>query len=285
MASYTGTDSTRLSELGAFLKSRRARVTPDDVGIAHGFRRRTPGLRREEVSQLAGVGLTWYTWLEQGRDIHVSSQVLCTIARALRLEPAERVHLFRLAGHEPPAGFAEEGIRPAHLRVLAQWEPFPAFITGWRWDVLAWNRPAAAVFGDYGELPDGRRNLLWSMFAVRERRGLYEDWEGEARKMVAKFRSEAASYLDEPAARVLVAELQAESPEFATLWERRDVHARTDGRKRLTHPTLGLLELEHTSYHVSDQPGVRLSLFAPVLGERTDHVLRDLDLSAARSHP
>ncbi len=285
MAGYAGTEPTRLSELGAFLRSRRARVTPDDVGIAPGFRRRTPGLRREEVSQLAGVGLTWYTWLEQGRDIHVSSQVLCTIARALRLEPAERVHLFRLAGHEPPAGFAEQGIRPAHLRVLEQWEPFPAHISGWRWDVLAWNRAASAVFGDYGTLPEGRRNLLWAMFMDPGRRQLFDDWEEEAVRLVAKFRSEAAAYLDEPAARVLIAELQTESPEFAVLWERRDVHGRTDGLKRLRHPTLGRLELEHTSYHVSDQPGVRLSLFAPEPGTRCERVLRELELSATAASP
>jgi hypothetical protein len=251
--------------------------------MAQGFRRRTPGLRREEVSQLAGVGLTWYTWLEQGRDIHVSSQVLCTIAKALMLEPAERVHLFRLAGHEPPAGFAEEGIRPAHLRVLEQWEPVPALICGWRRDVLAWNRGASTVFGDYGELPEGRRNLLWTMFLQPDRRTLFEDWEREAGRAVAKFRSEAAAYLDEPAARVLIAELQAESPEFAALWERRDVSGRTDGLKRIVHPAFGPLELEHTTYHVSDQPGVRLSLYAPEPGSTSERVLRDLDLSTTSS--
>jgi hypothetical protein len=280
MASYAGTESTRLSELGAFLKSRRARVRPDDVGIPPGSRRRTPGLRREEVSQLAGVGLTWYTWLEQGRDIHVSSQVLCTIARTLRLEPVERLHLFRLAGHEPPAGFADEGIRPAHLRVLQQWEPFPAHITGWRRDVLAWNRATTAVLGDYGDLPEGRRNVVWAMFMLPERRTLFAEWGQEARTLVARFRSEVAAHLDEPAARVLIAELQAESPEFAEAWERRDVHGGIDGLKRICHPTLGALELEHTTYHVGDQPGVRLTLFAPKPGSRTESVLRELDLPA-----
>jgi transcriptional regulator with XRE-family HTH domain len=278
----TGGDSTRLRELGAFLRTRRARLQPDLVGLPPGFRRRTPGLRREEVAQLAGVGLTWYTWLEQGRDIRVSPDVLCCVARALQMEPVERVHLFRLAGQEPPAGFSEDAVRPAHRRVIERWEPYPALITGWRWDVLAWNRAADLVLV-YGALPDGRRNTLWATFMVPGRRRLFRDWELEAAKMVAKFRNEAAAHLHEPACQLLIAELSAESPEFAEFWERRDLHGRTDGLKRLRHPELGDVELEYTTYQVGDQPGLRLCLYTPEPGSRTERVLQSAAQPAATS--
>src|SRR5213596_2836516 len=140
MCSYPGTDTTTRAELGEFLKSRRARISPASVGLRNGSRRRTPGLRREELADLAGVGLTWYTWLEQGRDIHASPQVLAAIARALQLEPAERSHLFRLAGHAPPAlEPASASISPRLRRVLDAWDPFPAHVAGRRRDLLAWN--------------------------------------------------------------------------------------------------------------------------------------------------
>ncbi|MBO0684213.1 MAG: helix-turn-helix domain-containing protein [Candidatus Dormibacteraeota bacterium] len=274
MSSYTGTDTTRLGELGAFLRTRRARLRPHDLGLPDGSRRRTPGLRREEVAQLAGVGLTWYTWLEQGRDIRVSPDVLCSIAKALQMEPVERVHLFRLAGHEPPAGFPEDSVRPAHLKVIERWEPYPAMVSGWRWDVLAWNRAADRVLG-YTALPEGRRNMLWATFMVPERRRLFQEWGREAARMVARFRNEAAAHLDEPACQMLVAELSAESPEFAEFWERRDVQGRTDGLKLLRHPELGDLELEYTTYQVSDQPGLKLCLYTPEPGSRTERVLQE----------
>jgi transcriptional regulator with XRE-family HTH domain len=278
MATYTGTESTRLKELGAFLRSRRARLQPHDLGLPPGFRRRTPGLRREEVAQIAGVGITWYTWLEQGRDIRVSPDVLCSIARVLQLEPAERAHLFRLAAHEPPVIAASEAVRPAHRRVLEQWEPYPATIVGKRWDVLAWNRGTIVVWGDYADLPEGRRNALWAMFMLENRRRMTVDWPREAEKMVATFRALAAPHLDEPEFQSLLAELQAGSPEFAALWERQDVQGRTDGLKRLRHPLLGSIELEHTSYQVNDQPGLRLYLYTAGPGCRTDRAIRSLDL-------
>jgi transcriptional regulator with XRE-family HTH domain len=233
------------------------------------------------VAQAAGVGLTWYTWLEQGRDIRVSADVLCAIARALQLEPVERVHLFRLAGHEPPAGSVDEAVRPAHRNVLESWEPFPAYVVGRRWDVLAWNRGARALFGDYGALPEGRRNLLWCLFLLPDRRRLHREWSVQAETAVASFRAEAAQYLGEPAFQSLLSELRTESREFAELWERRDVHGRSDGLKRLRHPTLGDLDLEHTSYHVNDQPGLKMVLYTPAPRSRSERVLRSLDLSDA----
>lgn len=245
------------------------------MGLPNGFRRRTPGLRREEVAQLAGVGLTWYTWLEQGRDIHVSPKVLCSIARALQMDPTERVHLFLLAGHQPPVGFTEDGVRAEHRHVLERWEPHPAYVINRRWDVLAWNHATAAIF-NYSELPEGPGNAMWAMFLVPSRRTLIVDWHAAAAKMVATFRAEAAQYLDEPEFRILIAELEAESPEFAALWNRRDVSGRTFGVKRMHHPELGNLEFEHTAYEIADQPGCKLILYTPE-DRRTETVLGGLD--------
>jgi transcriptional regulator with XRE-family HTH domain len=274
MSTYTGIETTRLTELANFLRDRRARLQPETVGLPSGFRRRTPGLRREEVAQLAGVGLTWYTWLEQGRDIRVSPDVLCRVARVLQLEPIERVHLFRLAGHEAPHVTPEEAVRPPLRRVLDSWEPYPAVVMGRRSDVLAWNRPYLRVFGDYTELPEGRRNVLWSMFVRPSRRTLLREWEREAELMVASFRAEAAPYLDEPEFQELVADLLEGSPEFAALWARQDVRGRPEGWKRLNHPELGLLDLEYTTYRVNDEPGLKLVLYTPEAGSATDRVLR-----------
>jgi transcriptional regulator with XRE-family HTH domain len=281
MPTYTGSDNTRVAELGAFLKSRRARLAPADVGLPNGFRRRTPGLRREEVAQLAGVGLTWYTWLEQGRDIRVSPLVLNAVSRVLQLEPTERAHLFQLAGHEPPARCADEVVRPAHRRVLNSWDPYPAMITGRRWDILAWNPSAETIFGDYREYPEEQRNTLWLLFVDPRRRKLYLDWEEQAGRAVAAFRAEAAPYLDEAPFQTLIADLLQESPDFARMWERRDVDGRTDGLKRLRHPRFGRMDLEHTIYQVNDQPGLRLLLYSPA-GSREETILRGLGVAAGR---
>jgi transcriptional regulator with XRE-family HTH domain len=278
MSVDTGTGTTRLGELGSFLRSRRARLAPDSVGLPNGFRRRTPGLRREEVAQLAGVGLTWYTWLEQGREINVSPKVLCSIARALKMDPAERGHLFLLAGHRPPAGFTEDGVRQEHRNVLDRWEPYPAYILNRRWDVLAWNPVTARLF-NYSEQPGGVRNAMWAMFLLPSRRTLIADWESAAEKMVATFRGEAAQYLDEPEFLVLIAELESQSPEFAALWQKRDVRGRTHGVKSLRHAELGRLEFEHTWYEIADQPGCKLVLYTPA-DQRTEAVLAGLDLGA-----
>jgi transcriptional regulator with XRE-family HTH domain len=279
MGSYPGTEPNRLAELGGFLRDRRARIRPETVGLPPGFRRRTPGLRREEVAQLAGVGLTWYTWLEQGRDIRVSVDVLCSIARVLQLEPVERSHLFRLAGHPALEGPAVDAVRPALRRVLESWEPYPAIVLGRRWDVLAWNGPYVRVFGDYRDLPEGRRNVMWSMFMRPARRTLMREWEREAALMVASFQTEAASHLDEPEFQDLISELRERCPEFAAMWARHDVRGRLEGVKLLDHPALGPLDLEYTTYRVNDQPGLKLTLYTAEAGSPSDRAL----LAAAES--
>jgi transcriptional regulator with XRE-family HTH domain len=276
MANYPGTDSTTRTELSEFLKSRRARISPATVGLPNGRRRRTPGLRREEVADLAGVGPTWYTWLEQGRDIRVSDEVLTAIARALQLEPAERAHLFRLAGHTPPAPEpATDTISPRLRRVLDAWNPYPAHITGRRRDVLAWNRASEAING-WSQLPDDRRNLVWFMFMVPSARELLVEWEKEAALTVAALRAEAGRDLSEPDYRELIADLLENSPEFAAIWARQDVRGRREGLMRFRHPERGRFDLEFTSFQVAEQPSLRLALYTPADDAGSETTVREI---------
>ncbi len=278
--SYPGSASTTLAELSDFLKSRRARISPATVGLTNGRRRRTPGLRREEVADLAGVGLTWYTWLEQGRDIRVSPDVLTAIARALQLEPAERAHLFRLAGHAPPVPeAAAASISPRLRRVLDAWDPFPAHVAGRRRDLLAWNRASEAI-NDWSQLPEDRQNLLWFMFMVPLARRLLVDWEKEAPLSVAALRAEAGRDLGEPDYQELITELLAGSPEFAAIWARQDVRGRQEGLKRFRDPELGRFDLEFTSFQVAEQPSLRLYLYTPADDGRSEAKLREVVAAA-----
>ena len=280
MITYPGIATTTRAELSNFLKSRRARIAPGTLGLPNGRRRRTPGLRREEVADLAGVGLTWYTWLEQGRDIRVSAEVLTAIARALQLEPAERTHLFRLAGHASPA--PEPGsatISPRLRRVLDAWDPFPAHVAGRRRDLLAWNR-ASEIINVWSQLSEDRRNLLWFMFMVPSTRQLLIDWEKEAPLSVAALRAEAGRDLSEPDYQELITGLVDGSPDFAAMWARQDVRGRQEGMKRFQHPELGRLDLEFTSFQVAEQPSLRLYLYTPA-----DHRTEDMLKEAASKRP
>jgi transcriptional regulator with XRE-family HTH domain len=276
MSDHPGTDDTTRAELSEFLKSRRARIAPAIVGLPNGRRRRTPGLRREEVADLAGVGLTWYTWLEQGRNIRVSAEVLTAIARALQLEPAERAHLFRLAGHAPPAPESTTDIISPRLRqVLDAWDPFPAFVSGRRRDVLAWNRASEAVTG-WSQLPDDRRNAVWNVFMVPSTRKRLVEWEKEAALSVAAFRAEAGRDLGDPDYQELITELLESSPEFAVIWARQDVRGRREGLKRYNHPELGRFDLEYTSFQVAEQPSLRLALYTPADDGHSEATLREI---------
>jgi transcriptional regulator with XRE-family HTH domain len=274
MSIYPGIKSTTQAELSEFLKTRRARISPATLGLPNGRRRRTPGLRREEVAELAGVGLTWYTWLEQGRDIRVSRQVLTAIGRVLQLEPAERAHLFRLAGHAAPAAEAVgASLSPRLRRVLESWDPYPAHITGRRRDLVAWNRTSELING-WSELPEGKRNLVWNMFMGPTMRRLLVDWEKEAPLTVAALRAEAGRDLGEPDYQELINGLLEESPDFAAIWARQDVRARQEGAKRFQHPGLGRFDLEYTAFQVAEQPSLRLYLYTPA-DERTEMKLRE----------
>jgi transcriptional regulator with XRE-family HTH domain len=274
----TGDSSARRREAGVFLRSRRERLTPAEVGLPSGFRRRTPGLRREEVALLAGVGTTWYTWLEQGRDVRPSPEVLAALADALRLGPAERRHLFILS--DRPAPRARPGelerVDAALRRMLDSLTAQPALVLGRRWDILAWNRAADSIWGPYDRLQGDERNMLNLVFADPDHRRLLVDWEVVAKSAIAMFRGDYARYAGDADFERLVARLTRLSPEFAVWWLRREVAEPLSGRKRLDHPRVGLMEFEYSSFSVGDQPDMKLIVFTPLEIDGTDRKLARL---------
>ena len=260
----------RRRELADFLRTRRAAIQPAEVGLPNGGRRRTPGLRREEVAQLAGVGSTWYTWLEQGRDVRASKSVLDALAEALRLTRAERTHLFRLGRGEPapPPPVEDEKASPTIRRLIANLGA-PAYLLGRRWDFLAWNDAMAAVFGDPGELAPGWRNHMWILFTDPSRRTLMPDWNRGARLAVARFRGDHARHVGDPAFEQLIEALQEASPEFRDWWPRHEVQASAEGRKVLMHPTAGRLVFEHAPFHRAEDWRQRLVIYSPLEDDDT----------------
>jgi len=262
----TGNPFARRREAGDFLRSRRGRLAPSEVGLPQGFRRRTPGLRREEVAMLAGVGTTWYTWLEQGREIQPSNEVLAALAEVLRLDRAERHHLFSL--YDRPtlerrlAG--EEHVGEPLRRMVDGLAEQPAFVLGWRWDILIWNRAADLLLGPYAR-PDGSRpNTLARLFSDPAHRRLFVDWENVARGALATFRADCAPYVGDPDFDGLVARLTRVSPEFAAWWPQHDVAHRLAGEKRLNHPTVGRMHFAFSTLDVGDRPGMKLFVFTAV---------------------
>jgi len=259
-------NASRRSELADFLRKRREALTPDDVGLPNGGRRRTPGLRREEVAQLAGVGTTWYTWLEQGRDVRASQSVLESLAQALRMTAAEHAHLIVLGrGDEvAPVQQRRETPDPTVQRLVENLGSSPAFIIGRRWDYLAWNPAFTAVFGDPLKYPEGRRNQLWAIFTDAERRRRMCEWEPGARNALAKFRADNARHLGDPEFEELIEDLREASEEFRCWWKRHEVARSGTGRKRMRHPDAGTLWFEHAAFKVEDNPEQRLILYSPL---------------------
>jgi transcriptional regulator with XRE-family HTH domain len=256
----------RREELADFLRRRRASLTPEDVGLPNGGRRRTPGLRREEVAMLAGVGTTWYTWLEQGRDVRASLDVLEALSAALQLTPAERSHLILLGrGEEAPACKPPaERVSPTLRRLVENLGPTAAYVLGRRWDYLAWNRAACALFGDFGSIPRPARNHLWLLFMDPARRAMLGDWDRTARLAAAKFRADSARHLGDPSFAELIHALRQSSPEFCKAWKRHEVARAGEGRKELQHPVHGTLTFEHVVFHPAEAPDQRLILYSPV---------------------
>ncbi|MCL6323851.1 helix-turn-helix transcriptional regulator [Pectobacterium polaris] len=249
-------------DLAAFLRARRERVSPADVGLPSGGRRRTPGLRREEVAALAGVGLTWYTWLEQGRDIGVSAAFLDSLARVLKLDAAERRHLFLLAHERPPA---EPGktwcvVPPLVRRLMHDLAPHPAYILNLRWDVLTFNEPANQLFS-FDAHPSERRNLLWLLFTDPLLHERFIDWERQAPQMLSSFRRDFARATQEADIHELVDELEQVSPDFKTWWRQHEVHAPCSGVRQLM--INGKAEaFEHTSLTIDEDRHLRLVVYA-----------------------
>ncbi len=275
MMSVVDPPRRRRQELGDFLRSRRGRLQPEEVGLAAGTRRRTPGLRREEVAQLAGVSPTYCAFLEQGRDVRPSGQVLDALSQALRLSPAERDHLYVLAhGAVPNGETSSESIGAAVTALVERLDPHPTFVKGRRWDVLAANRAARALFVDWLQLPSGERNEVWWMFTDPRARDVYVDWEHDAGAMLARFRLAAARRLDDPAFVELVDKLHEHSPEARRWWPRHEVLPPASGTKRLRHPLLGEITLDHVVLQVADNPDQKLVTFSTVDGD--DALLSDL---------
>jgi transcriptional regulator with XRE-family HTH domain len=259
-------DEIRRQELSNFLRTRRERLHPSDVGLLANRRRRTPGLRREEVAQLAGMSATWYTWLEQKRPIKVSFNVLDNLARVLRLDPIERVQLFQLALHNPvvdPAPRREE-VSPLIQRTLDRMDAVAAFIMGPRWDVLAWNHAARAFFFDFETVPREERNLVWLAFTSPALRSLLADWPTRAQDILARFRGDYGRHAGDPHFVQLVERLNSVSAEFAQWWPRHDVRPQSEGRKQYNHPVAGPLLAEHLTFSMTDNPELRLTIFAPI---------------------
>jgi transcriptional regulator with XRE-family HTH domain len=259
-------DEFRRQELGDFLRTRRARVAPSDVGLVATPRRRAPGLRREEVAQLAGISASWYAWLEQKRPIHVSARTLDNLARVLQLNPAERIQLFQLALRQPAIEGASQGERvsSATQRMLDQLDRMPAFIRGRRQNILAWNHAARAFFFDFEKVPPGERNLVWLFFTSQELRSLIGvDWRARAQDVLARFRLDYGRYAGDADFLQLVERLTAVSPEFARWWPRLDVLPQSEGRKQYNHSVAGLIVAEHFTWSMTDNPDLRITIFSP----------------------
>ena len=258
--------------LGTYLKDRRARLDPATFGFSG--RRRTPGLRREEVAQRSNISPTWYTWLEQGRGGAPSADVLNRIAGGLMLTEPEREHLFLLGlGRPPDVRYkAAEGVTPRLQRLLDTFEVSPALIKTATWEVVAWNRAAAVVLTDYAKLPPGQRNILRRVFCDPRVRAAQQDWDSLARFVVGAFRADAARAGAVSEVGQLVDELCRLSPEFEALWRDNDVHVHGEGIKRLRHPILGLIELEYSSFAVDGRPDLGMIVYNPVMSSVADHI-------------
>ncbi|GAB0116501.1 helix-turn-helix transcriptional regulator [Acidisoma sp. 7E03] len=263
------------NRLGVYLKGRRSKLDPAALGFPVG-RRRTQGLRREEVAQRAGISATWYTWLEQGRGGAPSAEALDRIAHALLMTEVEREHLFLLGlGRLPEVRFrGATGVTPRLQRLIDTLEYAPALVKTATWDIVAWNRAAAIVLTDYGALPPEARNILRMIFIDPKVRAHQIDWEGVARFVVGAFRAEMARAGAEAEAAPLIAELSERSPEFAAMWRANDVHDHGEGVKRLKHPALGTITFEYSAFAVDGRPDLGLVIYNPATAE---------DLARARS--
>ncbi|WP_221157222.1 helix-turn-helix transcriptional regulator [Rhizobium lentis] len=284
MDQKTDVFEARRREFAAFLRSRRERLAPSDVGLPEGIRRRTPGLRREELAMLAGVGTTWYTWLEQARNVRPSPQVLNALADALRLDDAERRHLFTLNNRQAVQAMSTT---PEHVdeplqRVLANLTHQPAYVLGRRWDVLAWNRATDVLFGGYDTLERDERNIMHRLFVDPAHRRLLVDWESVARVSLAMFRADSARYAGDPDFERLIALLMQASDEFRSWWQRHEVISPLSGIKRIDHPVMGRMSFEHTGLALTNRPEMKLIVYTPLDDDDTNSKLAKLlDLDPA----
>jgi transcriptional regulator with XRE-family HTH domain len=259
--------------LGTYLKDRRAKLDPASFGFPP-ERRRTRGLRREEVAQRANISPTWYTWLEQGRGGAPSADVLDRIARALMLTDVEREHLFLLGlGRPPEVRYQKnEGVTPRLQRVLDALQPSPALIRTATWDVVAWNRAATVMLTDYGALPPEQRNVLRFIFLDPRVRAAQQDWESVARFVVGAFRADAARAGAVAAVQPLVDELCRLSPEFKAMWRDNDVRTHGEGVKHIRHPVLGPISFEYSAFAVDGRPDLAMVIYNPATAADAERI-------------
>ncbi len=266
--------ATADNQLGDYLKARRTRLDPAAFGLPM-TRRRTPGLRREEVAQRANVSATWYTWLEQGRGGAASADVLDRIARALLLTEVEREHLFLIGLGRPPEVHYRppEGVSPQLQRVLDSFTLAPATIRTSTWDIVAWNRVAAVVLHDYSQMPPEQRNVLRAMFLSPGMRATQTDWLATARYVVGSFRADVARSGAGEQVQALIDELSRLSPEFRAIWAENEVGGSFTGAiKSIRHPHAGILKLEYTSFVVTGQPDLEMVVYNPATPEDVERI-------------
>ncbi len=265
----------RRAELGDFLRARREALQPVDVGLPQAGRRRTPGLRREEVALLAGVSVTWLTWLEQGRRINASRDVLIALARTLKLDDAGRLHVLALAG-----GGAADVIDgtveapDAIVRLITSMEPAPAYVLGPRWEIVAWNSAEELLYPMLRSLEADDRNLLWVMFCEPSARDLIVDWDDRARSTLAEFRASTTLLFDDPTMIDLVARISTASAEFAAWWPQHDVATFQTRLRRYDHPRSGPLVFEYQQLIPAEWPSLRVICQLPLPGDDSAQRLR-----------
>ncbi len=261
----------RYKELADFLKTRRARILPSQVGLSSAARRRTPGLRREEVAQLAGIGLSWYTWLEQGRTIHVSTQVIESLSRVLLLDKQERIHLYLLANQPLPSDIPENQVTvsPALQQVLDFLTICPSMVTDQRWNVIAWNEAACAVLGDFNKMDDRDRNIVWAMFTDIKYKQLLVNWDLHAKALLGRFRVTCGQYIEDSWLTRFIDDLKTQSTEFNLWWPLHEIQNNTVKYKQMNHPAVGILDFEVSNFDVSDHSGLKMIVHTPSAGTDT----------------
>ena len=270
----------RLQALSAFLKAQRARISPESAGLPAGTRRRTPGLRREEVAQLAGVSTTWYTWLEQGRDIKVSSSVLDCVAGALKLTPDERKYLFSLAFETGPTTFQIKKeaapISPSLQKIIKELHSCPAIISDRMCNIVGWNRAAAHVFLDFELIPPEERNMIRLLFTRREFQRLAVNWEQFASGFLAMFRSYYGQYVEDRWYASFLEEMKRDHPGFTRMWEESQVSYAPEVHLEFRHAKAGKMVFELTSLHVYGSDDLRCSIYTPAPDTNTESKMRQL---------
>lgn len=271
-------DAERRSVLGNFLRTRRERLKPSQFHLPDGGRRRTPGLRREELAQLAGIGLTWYVKLEQGQDIQVSAQVLESLSRTLQLTPDERTYLFVLAREQLPLPLqtSHPQMSTELQNVLDALLPSPAFVTNERLDIIGWNQTASQIFANYATLSAWERNLVWLIFTDTAQRKIYGQWEEAAQRILGLFRACGGQHADEDWFIERRDRLMQASSQFRRWWERHDVGEEHLKRKELFHPGVGLLVVQPMALLVADDPNLTISLYTPLPEAETARKLAQL---------